>query len=70
MDGFPNIVIIIRSQTSYTLEDRRDHHGATITVLTLRLVNGLADGPGGGGDGCGDGGDSRGGDGGCGKVSF
>jgi len=26
-----------RSQTSYTLEDRRDHHGATITVLTLRL---------------------------------
>jgi len=26
-----------RSQTSYMLEDRRDHHGATITVLTLRL---------------------------------
>ena len=25
-----------RSQTSYLLEERRDHHGAAITVLTLR----------------------------------
>ena len=31
-------VSTIRSQTSYILEDRRDHHGATITVLTLRPV--------------------------------
>jgi len=33
----PGDLWLNRSQTSYMLEDRRDHHGSTITVLTLRL---------------------------------
>jgi len=33
----PGDLWLNRSQTSYMLEDRQDHHGSTITVLTLRL---------------------------------